>query len=121
MGAELFHADKRTDGQVEMTQLIVAFQSFPSCLKLHLLFPVPFQIRLYWQLVNFFFVFSILFSPRIEQKVENIKKTLSRIHSLCLFRITPFAFQQLFMALSHAIQIHAISLKFASLQCNCTT
>ena len=28
MGAELFHADGRTDGQTDMTKLIVAFRNF---------------------------------------------------------------------------------------------
>jgi hypothetical protein len=30
MGAELFHADRRTDGRTDMTKLIVAFHSFAS-------------------------------------------------------------------------------------------
>jgi len=28
VGAELFHADRRTDGQIGMTNLIVAFRNF---------------------------------------------------------------------------------------------
>jgi hypothetical protein len=30
VGAELFHADGQTDGQTDMTKLIVAFRSFPN-------------------------------------------------------------------------------------------
>ena len=33
MGAELFHADGRTDGQTDMMKLIVVFRSFANLLK----------------------------------------------------------------------------------------
>jgi hypothetical protein len=33
VGAELFHADKRTDGQTDMTKLIVAFRNFTNAPK----------------------------------------------------------------------------------------
>jgi len=33
IGADLFHADARTDGQMDMTELIVAFRSFPNVHK----------------------------------------------------------------------------------------
>ena len=33
MGAELFHADKQTDGQTDMTKLIVAFCNFANAPK----------------------------------------------------------------------------------------
>ena len=33
VGAELFHADGRTDGQTDMTKLIVAFRNFAKQLK----------------------------------------------------------------------------------------
>ena len=33
MGDELFHANRRTDGQTHMTKLIVAFLSFANALK----------------------------------------------------------------------------------------
>jgi len=31
--AELFHADKRTDGRIDMTKLIVAFRNFANAPK----------------------------------------------------------------------------------------
>ena len=34
MGAELFHADKQTDGQTDMTKLIVAFCNFANAPKM---------------------------------------------------------------------------------------
>ena len=37
MGAELFHADRRTDGQTDMTQLIVTFRNFANAPKIILL------------------------------------------------------------------------------------
>ena len=33
VGAELFHADRRTDGQTDMTKLIVAFRNFANASK----------------------------------------------------------------------------------------
>jgi hypothetical protein len=33
VGAELFHADGRTDGRTDMTKLIVAFRSFANAPK----------------------------------------------------------------------------------------
>jgi len=30
VGAELFHVDIRTDGQTDMTKLILAFRKFPN-------------------------------------------------------------------------------------------
>jgi len=33
MGAELFHADRRTDGRTDMTKLIVAFCNFANAPK----------------------------------------------------------------------------------------
>ena len=33
MGAELFHADRRTDKQTDMTKLIVAFRNFANTPK----------------------------------------------------------------------------------------
>jgi hypothetical protein len=33
LGAELFHADKRTDGHGDMTKLIAAFRNFTDTLK----------------------------------------------------------------------------------------
>jgi hypothetical protein len=33
VGTDLFHADRRTDGQTDMTKLIVAFCSFASAPK----------------------------------------------------------------------------------------
>jgi len=33
VGAELFHADRRTDGQTDMTTLTVAFRSFANAPK----------------------------------------------------------------------------------------
>ena len=33
VGAELFHADRRTDGQTDMRNLIVAFRNFANALK----------------------------------------------------------------------------------------
>jgi hypothetical protein len=33
VGAELFHADGRTDGQTDMTKLIVAFRNFANAPK----------------------------------------------------------------------------------------
>ena len=33
VGAELFHADGRMDGQTDVTKLIVAFRNFASSLK----------------------------------------------------------------------------------------
>ena len=33
VGAELFHADRRTDGQADMTKLIVAFRNFAKATK----------------------------------------------------------------------------------------
>jgi hypothetical protein len=35
VGAELFHADRETDGRTEMTKLIVAFRNFAKRQKLH--------------------------------------------------------------------------------------
>jgi len=35
MGAELFHAGGRTDGQTDMTKLIVAFRNFAKAPKNH--------------------------------------------------------------------------------------
>jgi len=34
VGAELFHADGRTDGQTDMTKIIVAFRNFANALKM---------------------------------------------------------------------------------------
>jgi len=34
VGAELLHADKRTDGQTDMTKLIVAFRNFANASKM---------------------------------------------------------------------------------------
>jgi hypothetical protein len=33
VGAELFHEDRRTDGQPDMTKLVVAFHNFANVLK----------------------------------------------------------------------------------------
>jgi len=33
LGANLFHADRRTEGQTEMTMLIVAFRNFANACK----------------------------------------------------------------------------------------
>ena len=33
VGAELFHADRRTDGQTDMTKIIVAFRNFANAPK----------------------------------------------------------------------------------------
>jgi hypothetical protein len=33
VGAELFHADRRTDGQTDMTNLIVAFRNFANAAR----------------------------------------------------------------------------------------
>ena len=33
VGAELFHADGRTDGRLDMTELIVAFRNFANAPK----------------------------------------------------------------------------------------
>jgi len=33
MGAELFHADRRTDGWIDMTRLLVAFRNFANTPK----------------------------------------------------------------------------------------
>ena len=33
VGAELFHAERRTDGQTDMTKLTVAFRNFTNTLK----------------------------------------------------------------------------------------
>ena len=33
VGAELFHAERRTDGQTDMTKLIVAFRDFANAPK----------------------------------------------------------------------------------------
>ena len=33
VGAELFHADRRTDGQTDMTKIIVAFRNFVNAPK----------------------------------------------------------------------------------------
>ena len=35
VGAELFHADRRTDGQTGVTKLVVAFHSFANAPKIH--------------------------------------------------------------------------------------
>jgi hypothetical protein len=33
LGAELFHADGRTNGRTDLTKIIVAFRSFANALK----------------------------------------------------------------------------------------
>jgi len=33
MGAELFHADRRTDGWIDMTRLLVSFRNFANTPK----------------------------------------------------------------------------------------
>jgi hypothetical protein len=33
MGAELFHANRRTDGRTDKTKLVVAFRNFANALK----------------------------------------------------------------------------------------
>jgi len=33
VGAEFFHADRRTDGQTDMANLIIAFRNFPNAPK----------------------------------------------------------------------------------------
>jgi len=35
VGAELFHADGRADGQTDMTKLIVSFRNFANTSKIH--------------------------------------------------------------------------------------
>jgi len=39
MGAELFHVDRRTDGQTDMTKIIVAFRNFTNAPKDHSVSP----------------------------------------------------------------------------------
>jgi len=42
VGAELFHADERTDGQTHMVQVILAFRNFTNVPKS---VPVPLAVR----------------------------------------------------------------------------
>jgi len=34
-GAELFHADRQTDGRTDMTKLIIIFRNFANASKIH--------------------------------------------------------------------------------------
>ena len=38
VGAKFFHADRRKDGQIDKTKLIIAFRYFANALKIHLPF-----------------------------------------------------------------------------------
>jgi hypothetical protein len=49
MGAELFHADGRTDGQTDMTKLIVAFLNFAKALKNHRYFEIFLAPPMYFE------------------------------------------------------------------------
>jgi hypothetical protein len=46
VGAELFHADGRTDRQTDMTNLILAFRNFAKAPKMDIQEQIPFYIRI---------------------------------------------------------------------------
>lgn len=76
MGAELFHADRQTDGQIEMTKPIDAFQRFPACLKNASSFASSLSDTSILATCKIFSSYFPFYS--LQELVENIKKILSR-------------------------------------------